>query len=200
MSLVNSYALGASQNLLILGIAVLYFITGATALNSGSFDGAVQPEVDASPAAQDTATQNAAATPAVGTKTPTTAADANTEKSAEASKATANDASVIQKTTSATTNTAVQTVKSSPTEAATTHASYNQWGFTGDQSAWAPPSSTLSASSVTGSKVTSSIATIHNLTSNAARAFDDSIVGGSSWKKAFMLGSIFGATALLHAI
>jgi hypothetical protein len=200
MSLVNSHALGASQNLLVLGIAVLYFVTGATALNSGSFDGAVQPEDDASPAAQDTTTQNTAATPVAETKTPTTDPDATTEKTGGASIATANAASVIQKTTLATTNIEVQTVKSSPTESATTHASYNQWGFTGDQSAWAPPSSTLSASSVTGSKVTSSIATIHNLTSNAARAFDNSIVSGRSWKKVFMLGSIFGATALLHAI
>lgn len=113
---------------------------------------------------------------AVAATTATVAATADTAKEA----ATTNEAPA---TTTATTG-------------ETAHVTYNQWGFTGDQSIWEPPTLTTAS---TGSKSATSLAvpTVKNSTSDANKL---QVFEKYSWKQTFMLGSVVGLTAILHAL
>lgn len=134
---------------------------------------------------KDSPNQNAAAEAA--TTTATTAPTETKETNAKVTQATTDATKAATDATKATATGTLTTTDG-------TKVTYNQWGFTGDQSQWVQL--TLGSSSRASS--VASVSAHHNNTSGASRAFGAEKEYG--WKKVLLLSSVLGVTAGLHAL
>ncbi|CAK7892140.1 hypothetical protein CAAN1_01S08702 [[Candida] anglica] len=107
---------------------------------------------------------------------------------------------VAAKTHAATQTETTATKPAETTEATAAHVTYNQWGFTGDQSIWEAPTT---ASTVTsGSKVSSAVVSIKNNNTSNANKLQGSFITDRdyTWKKVMLVSGVIGVSVFLNVL